>query len=252
MSHSEVLITMPEMIIRDCAPITRRRYCDRERENGEKVLMQDYFAERPTYDETTFRNRFRMRRPLFLRIVAAVTANDLYFQQRRDCIGRKGLSPLQKCTAAMRVLAYGTPVDAQDEYLRISETVTRDALTHFVVGVISCFGQEYLRKPNENDLARLLHVGKERGFPGMIGSIDCMHWEWKNCPSAWAGQYAGRSGKPTIVLEAVASYDLWIWHAFFGTPGSCNDINVLHRSPIFDDVLSGRAPNVSYTVNGRD
>ncbi|XP_042051429.1 uncharacterized protein LOC121796701 [Salvia splendens] len=75
-------------------------------------------------------------------------------------------------------------------------------------------------------------------------------WEWKNYPNAWARQYTGRSGKPTIIFEAVTSYDLWIWHAFFGTPGSCNDINVLHRSPVFDDVLEGRAPNVNYVVNG--
>nr|GEW89196.1 hypothetical protein [Tanacetum cinerariifolium] len=241
-----------EMIIRDRPHTTRRRNYDRERKMGEKRLMQDYFVDRPTYDEATFGNRLRMRRPLFLRIVDAVTANDVYFQQRHDCTGRKGLSPLQKCTGAMRVLAYGTSADAQDEYLRMSETVTRNALTNFVAGVISCFGQEYLRKPNKNDLARLLHVGEERGFPGMIWSIDCMHWQWKNFPTAWAGQYAGRSGKPTIILEAVASYDLWICHAFFGTPGSCNDINVLHRSPLFDDILSGQAPNVSYTVNGRD
>ncbi|XP_047965618.1 uncharacterized protein LOC125210083 [Salvia hispanica] len=98
---------------------------------------------------------------------------------------------------------------------------------------------DYFRRPTEQDLARLLYVADQRGFPGMIRSIDCMHWEWKNCPNAWAGQYTGRSSKPTIILEAVASYDLWIWHAFFGTPGSCNDINVLHRSPVFDDVLEG-------------
>nr|GEY21468.1 hypothetical protein [Tanacetum cinerariifolium] len=158
---SELLINMPEMIIRDRPHTTRRRYCDPEREMGEKRLMQDYFVDRPTYDEATFWNRFRMRRPLFLRIVDAVTGNDVYFQQRRDCTGRKGLSPLQKCTGAMRVLAYGTSADAQDEYLRMSETVTRNALTNFVAGVISCFGQEYLRKPNENDLARLLLVGEE-------------------------------------------------------------------------------------------
>ncbi|GJS90491.1 ALP1-like protein isoform X1 [Tanacetum coccineum] len=47
--------------------------------------------------------------------------------------------------------------------------------------------------------------------------IDCMHWEWRNCPKAWHGQFArGDKKYPTIMLEAVASYDLWIWHAFFG------------------------------------
>nr|KAJ0191139.1 hypothetical protein LSAT_V11C800436380 [Lactuca sativa] len=50
----------------------------------------------------------------------------------------------------------------------MSETVTRDALVKFVEGVISCFCEEYLRRPNQDDLARLLHVGEERGFPGML------------------------------------------------------------------------------------
>ena len=70
------------------------------------------------------------------------------------------------------------------------------------------FKDEYLRSPNATDVARLLRIGKDRGFPGILGSLDCMHWKWKNCPTAWAGQYAGRSGSPTIILEAVADYDL--------------------------------------------
>ena len=86
----------------------------------------------------------------------------------------------------------------------------------------------------------------------MIGSIDCMHWEWEKCPTAWHGQYRGHFKKPTIILEAVASYDLRIWHAFFGMPGSCNDINVLHRSPVFDDLARGIGPAVKFKVNGRD
>jgi hypothetical protein len=55
-----------------------------------------------------------------------------------------------------------------------------------------------------------------------------MHWAWKNCPSGWAGQYKGKEKKPTMVLEAVASQNICIWHAFFGTPGALNNINVLH------------------------
>jgi hypothetical protein len=35
-------------------------------------------------------------------------------------------------------------------------------------------------------------------------------------------------------------------------PGSCNDINVLHRSPVFDNIAAGTAPEVHFTVNGRE
>ncbi|XP_040373008.1 uncharacterized protein LOC121052332 [Rosa chinensis] len=85
----------------------------------------------------------------------------------------------------------------------------------------------------------------------MIGSIDCMHWQWKNCPTGWAGEYSGRKQIPTIILEAVASYDTWIWHAFFGVPGACNDLNVLAKSPLFDELTAGRAPLVQFQVNNR-
>ena len=56
---------------------------------------------------------------------------------------------------------------------------------------------------------------------------------------------------PTLILEAVAaSHDLWIWHAFFGVPGSNNDINVLNQSTVFINELKGQAPRVQYMVNG--
>ena len=54
------------------------------------------------------------------------------------------------------------------------------------------------------------------------------------------------------MLEAVASYDRWIWHAFFGTAGSNNDLNVLNQSPLFTQVLQGRAPEVKFTINGSE
>uniref|UniRef100_A0A0D3E1J5 DDE Tnp4 domain-containing protein n=1 Tax=Brassica oleracea var. oleracea TaxID=109376 RepID=A0A0D3E1J5_BRAOL len=159
-----------------------------------------------------------MNKPLFMHIVDRLSNEVLYFREKKDGLGRISLSPLQKCTAAIRVLAYGSAADAVDEYLRLGETTTRLCVENFVEGIIYLFGDEYLRRPTPADLQRLLDVGEYRGFPGMIGSIDCMHWEWKNCPTAWKGQYSRGSGKPTIVLEAVASYDLWIWHAFFGPP----------------------------------
>ena len=87
----------------------------------------------------------------------------------------------------------------------------------------------------------------------MLGSVDCMHWQWRNCPVGWKGQYTrGDQPGPTVMIEAVASQDLWIWHAFFGVAGSNNDINVLNRSPLFTEVVQGRAPEVHFTVNGNE
>ncbi|KAI5339368.1 hypothetical protein L3X38_018640 [Prunus dulcis] len=83
----------------------------------------------------------------------------------------------------------------------------------------------------------------------MIGSIDCMHWQWKNYPTAWQGDYGNRKGQKSIILEAVAGFDTWVWHAFFGVAGSQNDLNVLGQSPMFNDVLRGEAPNITYEIN---
>ncbi|GJU82953.1 ALP1-like protein [Tanacetum coccineum] len=54
----------------------------------------------------------------------------------------------------------------------------------------------------------------------------------------------------TIMLEAVASQDLWILHSFFEVAGANNDINVLDNSPLFDDLLNDTAHVVPYVVNG--
>ena len=125
------------------------------------------------------------------------------------------------------MLAYEVTADFMDEYVWIGESTAIKSLKKFVKTMIDIFFNEYLRSPNNEDIARLLANGERRGFLGMPGSIDCMHWKWKNCSAAWKGQHSGHIRVPTIVLEVVASFNLWIWHAFFGLLGLNNDINVL-------------------------
>nr|XP_023889926.1 uncharacterized protein LOC112001981 [Quercus suber] len=230
----------------------RRRYIERDRLAVHKRLYLDYFADTPIYPPNLFRRRFRMSRSLFLRIQSAVETYEPYFIQKRDNSQRLGLSSLQKITVALRMLAYGVAADFMDEYVRIGESTAIESMKKFVKAVVDIFSKEYLRSPNNEDIARLLVNREKRGFPGMLGSIDCMHWKWKNCPTAWKGQYSSHIREPTIVLEAVASYDLWIWHAFFGLPGSNNDINALERFPIFSKLEQGRAPAVNYSINGHE
>ena len=135
--------------------------------------------------------------------------------------------------------------------MEISETVAQQSLISFVDAIIEGFEKEYLRDPTEADVRRLLTMHERRGFPGMLGSIDCMHWQWKNCPVSLAGQYKGKEKKPTVVLEAWASQDLWIWHCNFGAAGSNNDLNILDQSPVFQSIMQGSAPKIQFTLNGR-
>ncbi|GKC81686.1 ALP1-like protein [Tanacetum coccineum] len=52
------------------------------------------------------------------------------------------------------------------------------------------------------------------------------------------------------MLEAIASQNLWIWHAFFGVAGANNDLNVLDNSLLFDDILNDIALVAPFEVNG--
>nr|XP_043633756.1 protein ALP1-like [Erigeron canadensis] len=70
------------------------------------------------------------------------------------------------------------------------------------------------------------------------------------CPNAWRGTHTqGDIGKPSLMLQAVASYDLWIWNAYFGMQGSNNDINVFEASPVLEELISSLAPTSSFCAN---
>jgi hypothetical protein len=69
-----------------------------------------------------------MRRELFMSIVDRVCAFDPWFVQRPDALGRMGLSSLQKCTAAVRMLVYGVAADGTDKYVRLGASTAHEAL----------------------------------------------------------------------------------------------------------------------------
>ncbi|GKB03584.1 putative zinc finger, CCHC-type containing protein [Tanacetum coccineum] len=101
------------------------------------------------------------------------------------------------------MLGQRTP-DVFDEYLQMSEHTARDALFFFNMCIIELYMPKYLRKPTLEDVVKIQQKHNiVHGFPGMLGSIDCMQWEWKNCPVSW--------------------------HAFYGMTGANNDINVLDK-----------------------
>ncbi|CAL8990105.1 unnamed protein product [Prunus brigantina] len=93
----------------------------------------------------------------------------------RNCAGVLGLLPEQKFTAVIQMLAYGASADQVDEIARMGKSTALESLVRFCDAIETLYTRDYMRRPKPRDLQRLLQKVEQRGFPGMIGSIDYMH-----------------------------------------------------------------------------
>ncbi|XP_021804518.1 uncharacterized protein LOC110748853 [Prunus avium] len=172
-----------EMVVVACMlNESRQHHChrapnvDRRRQSRGKNLLEDYFIQNSLYPVSKFRERYRMQPHLFQKIMHDICNYDTYFIQKYDALRVVGLLPEQKLTAILRMLTSGASVEQVDEIARMGKSTILECLVRFCDAVENLYTREYLRKPMPRDLQRLLQKAETRGFPGMIGSIDCMHW----------------------------------------------------------------------------
>jgi hypothetical protein len=100
-----------------------------------------------------------MSKPIFLKITESVQNYDDYFIQRPDALGRMGLNPLVKVTAALQMLAYGGAGDCNNEYLQLSKMTSLECMDCFCNAIVIIYEAQYLREPTPEDLERLLAIG---------------------------------------------------------------------------------------------
>lgn len=92
------------------------------------------------------------------------------FQQRLNASGRSGLSTLQKCTSALRQLAYEEAANIFDEYLHVTDTIGREFRKKSSKGVVEAFSDSYNRKSNAAVCQFLLDLHERvPGFPRQAG-----------------------------------------------------------------------------------
>ncbi|XP_042033653.1 uncharacterized protein LOC121780193 [Salvia splendens] len=205
--------------------IHRRAVIPQDHVAAHRRLFEDYFTEEPRFGDNFFRRRFRMHWPLFMSIVNVLERRYNYFRFRKDASGRPGHTPIQKCTTAIRQLAYGGATDMFDEYLHIGETTTRECLMYFCQGVIEIYRERYLRKATPEDCQTQMDMHEnQHGFLRMLGSIDCPTLtDWTNDDADAAGQ---ATAWPPPIYE---------WGYLMGTPiGSVHLPTCPNKKPIFD------------------
>jgi hypothetical protein len=227
-------------------------------ERARQAVFDDYMKEVPTFNDRQFERMFRINRTVMQELRQYLGNEDDFFTDK-VCIvtGKRLICPDVKILLSLKVLAYGTSPHAFIDYFQMGETTARRCFIRFANAISSCarLQQRFFRPMNRTDAQNVcaLHKG-QHGIEGMIGSLDCMHVYWKNCPVAWQGQYQGKEKYPTIVLEAMCDYNLYFWHHEFGAAGTLNAISIWDMSGLHKAFVDGTFTencDFSYTIDGK-
>jgi hypothetical protein len=188
-----------------------------------------------------FKLMFRLSKTRFQLLMEHVMAKNLpHFLPKKNIPPSQQASLEAKLLLPLKCLAYGVPPHAFIDYFQMSRPYARVCCIEFDKAIKLLYMKEWLRLPTANDLRSILLLHKTvHGVEGMMGSLDCSHTYWKNCPKAWQGSYKGKEKMPSIVLEAICDYHLFFWHVSYGYTGNLNDRTILSLSPLFDRLLDG-------------
>jgi Plant transposon protein len=222
-------------------------------------IKDDYLAIVPRFDFKEFESMFRIERPRFQKILEDVgNSGDHFFCSNVDAANIEGPCLEARLLLPLKTMAYGVAPHCFRDYFQMSKTQARACFINFHRIIRKLYQKEYLRKPSPLDLKNIITLHKAvHQVEGMVGSLDCMHTYWKNCPVGWQQSFKGKEKRPSIVLEAASDYHLWLWHAAYGYAGALNDLNILGLSPLMESIRDGSfAENeslvVPFTIDGEE
>ena len=198
-------------------------------------IYRDFLGPIPKFPGNQFRHFFRISRQRFEKLMQDVMATgDKFYRDRR------GPSLESILLLPLQVLALGVSPSSLCHYYQMSRVHAKEACNRFDLIVFRIYSHQYLSQPSSTDLKNIVALHKRKHkVGGLMGSLDCTHLVWKNCPKAWEGSFKGKEKKTTIVLEAACDYNHYFWHTSFGYPGSLNDLNILRFSALYKSFYDG-------------
>ena len=227
----------------------KRKMRKYDRKRAYDCVTSDWMSPTPLFNDRQFERAFRIKRSMVDYIIGHIAREDPFWTQTIDSAFQLSIHPHVKFLAAQKLLCYGISFSAFQDYFQMGESTARLCVSRLARGIVECpeIADIYLRNMSKSDARRVAKMHRDvHGISGMVGSLDVTKLPWENCPAAWKGQYKGKEGIPTFGLEAVADYNIWIWHCAFGFPGSLNDINIWERSPLLEMMQDGTHSEIDF------
>lgn len=231
-----------------------RKYVCWDRQRAKFCINMDYLGPHPTFGPDDFQRIFRVSRTTYDRLHNYLCEMQPFFRDGIDATKREKISSHAKILIGLKYLAYGTTVNAFRDYFQVGESTAMKCVKLLTKEVTnSPFRKEYFKSMTSSDARRVeAYHSTVHGVRGMIGSLDCSHVVWGNCPVAHHGQFQGKEGKPTLVVEAMVDHSLYVWHAVFGYCGTLNDLTIWDSSLLLQAMCDGTFDEIDFqfTIGG--
>jgi hypothetical protein len=199
-----------------------------------------------TKEGKVFRRRFRVPFRLFRDTLVPLCEQHSMF---RDAPNHK-IPVYIKTMAALRVLGRGNCADDISEMSGVGESTINVIFKEFLQGMVDHVFDKVVKPPTGKRLENVLKTYSLLGLPGCIGSMDCTHVAWGQCPQHLQQDCRGKEGFPTLSFEVIVDHARTVLHCTKAFGGRTNDINISKMDPFCDDLVKGKGPykNVKFEM----
>jgi hypothetical protein len=195
-----------------------------------------------TREGKEFRRRFRIPAPFFLDWLVPECEKANIFDSKVTLDGQlMGHIPIEiKILVSLRILARGNVSDDISEMSKVGLSTCPSIFSQFVLKFAETFRKAFIYLPQDGeDLKKVMEIYARLGFPGCIGSMDCTHVHWLNCPEILKNLCIGKEGYPTLAFQVMVDHSKMIRHVSVSCFGAFNDINICHVDTIVRDDVNG-------------
>ena len=148
--------------------------------------------------------------------------------------------------ACLRILGRGEVADTVSEVSQIPRSSLHPILDKFVKRFVEEFYDDFIKFPTGDSLKLVMDCYNKCGFPGAVGSMDCTHVTWSQCPVNLTNMCTGKEKKPTLAFNCIVDHSrkiLYCSDAFFG---AVNDITICHNDKLCIDLIRGKIADIEF------
>jgi Plant transposon protein. len=156
---------------------------------------------------------------------------------------------------SLRCIASGCTFDAIEELTCVSQQTHRLFFHKYFCTWGKVAANDIIMMPHDVDaISHVTRQYEQRGLPGCVGSIDCVHVCWDRCPASMHSVCKGKDKVPTLAFQVVCSHAKRIMYVSDYFWGTYNDKTIARLDPLFDLFRDDDSPlkNLRWESNGCD